>query len=139
MKFAINAMVSFGSGDAHASLKINNKKVSPSQATGREKKGCVQYQYLDLPLEVVRKIKKIEYISEAWPGGRTEFTGSGREFIREMAKSHNRNLTWTIPDPQDFSYPQNFSVKQRMLHRLNTVWVKKGSERAKALREKIKS
>ena len=139
MKFAINANVTFGSGDARASLKIDTKKISPAEATSKEKKGCVQYHYLDLPLEEVRKIKKIEYISEAWPGGRTEFTGSGREFISEMAKSHNRNLAWKNPDPADFCYPQNFSVKQRMLHRLNTVWVKKGSERAKALREKIKS
>ena len=139
MKFAINANVTFGSGDVYVELRIDDKRVPTTQATSVEKKGCARYWYIEIPLEEVRKIKKIEYISEAWPGGRTEFTGSGREFISEMAKSHNRNLTWTIPDPQDFSYPQNFSVKQRMLHRLNTVWVKRGSERAKALREKIKS
>ena len=83
MKFAINANVTFGSGDARASLKIDTKKISPTEATSREKKGCVQYHYLDLPLEEVRKIKKIEYISEAWPGGRTEFTGSGRGVYRD--------------------------------------------------------
>ena len=139
MKFAITAIVTFGSGDAHASLKINNKKVSSAQATSMEKNGCVKYYYLDIPMTDLRKIKKIEYVSGSYPGGKEEFTGSGREFIRDVARSHNRKLTWNNPDPADFNYPQDFSVKERLLYRLNTVWLKKGSERAKALRKKIKS
>ena len=125
MEFIVSADVVFGSGSAAARLVIDGRRVAPEQV---KRNGCVQYGYADIPLGVIRKAKVINLVKDCYPGGKSEFTGSGRELLKQLSSKGWKTAC------QDFTHPAVYTLKDRILHRAYHYW---RSERALTLAKKI--
>ena len=113
MEFLVNANTYFGSGNVTAKMTIDGERVVPTRYV---KDGFSTLGYADIPVSVIRKAKKVILTKDAYPGGKYEFEGSGRQLLKER---YPRRLSCGV---QDFSYPPGYNLKERILHRCHQYW-----------------
>lgn len=105
VSLAFSSFEVFGSGSAHASLIIDNQRVTQAFAdasswqTTAEDNGFVGYRWVDVPAGVLARATTVSYSKGAYPGGSTAFVGTGKEFLSQL---HPRRAPQVLPPSGEF-------------------------------------
>ena len=83
MKILVDTQYRFGSGSVAASLTLDGKRVSASHW---ERDSFWDRGYALIPLEELRRVRRVVLIKSAYPGGIYKFSGSGRQFVAQEAR-----------------------------------------------------
>ena len=83
MKILVDTQYRFGSGSVAASLTLDGKHISASHW---ERDSFWDKGYALIPLEKLRHVRNVALSMSAYPGGKTTFAGSGRQFVAQEAR-----------------------------------------------------
>ena len=94
MQFLVETQYRFGSGSVAAAMSLDGKLV---RASLWERNSFWDKGYALIPLEELRHVNRVVLNKSAYPGGKTTFAGSGRQFVAQEARKLQRTPEGYVP------------------------------------------